>query len=96
MEDHNKSHNMLNNILFSLLFTVAYGVLLFIYNEMPLDQISNFRLKLFIVCGLVFTLAAIFFAAKSYKEVKKSSIILIIINSLGLLIPLALLLVAFT
>lgn len=96
MEDHNKSHNMLNNILFSLLFTVAYGVLLFIYNEMPLDQISNFRFKLFIVCGLVFTLAAIFFAVKSYKQVKKSSIILIIINSLGLLIPLALLLVAFT
>lgn len=90
MENNTRTRNALNNIVISLLFIVAYGVLLFLYNDIPLNEISNFKFWLFLVCSGLFSLAGIFFAAKSYKTVKKSSVILIIVNSLGLLIPLVL------
>ncbi|PKF74884.1 hypothetical protein [Chryseobacterium sp. PMSZPI] len=94
--ENSKVPQGMSNIIISLYFTIAYAVLLIIYLGLPINIHSNFLLKLFIVCSLLFSIAAIYFAGKSYKRAKVSSIILIVINSLGLLIPLALLLMMFT
>jgi len=92
MEENKIPQRLLDNIIISLYFTIAYAVLLIVYLGLPIGVSSDFLLILFIVCSLVFSLGAIYFAAKSYKKMKISSIILIVINSLGLLIPLTLLL----
>ncbi len=96
MEDNKVPQSTMNKVVISLYFTIAYAVLLSIYLALPININSNFLLMLFIVCSLLFSVAAIYFAAKSYKEAKISSVILIIINVLGLLIPLAMLLMIFT
>ncbi|WP_223601738.1 hypothetical protein [Chryseobacterium sp. GVT01B] len=92
MEENKIPQRLLDNIIISLYFTIAYAVLLIVYLGLPIGVSSDFLLILFIVCSLVFSIGAIYFAAKSYKKTKISSIILIVINSLGLLIPLTLLL----
>jgi len=92
MEENKIPQRLLDNIIISLYFTIAYAVLLIVYLGLPIGVSSDFLLILFIVCSLVFSIGAIYFAAKSYKKMKISSIILIVINSLGLLIPLTLLL----
>ncbi|RXM37507.1 hypothetical protein BOQ62_22210 [Chryseobacterium sp. CH21] len=92
MEDNKIPQRFLNNIVISLYLTMAYSVLLIVYLGLPFRVSSDFLLILFIVCSLLFSIGAIYFAAKSYSKTKISSIILIIVNALGLLIPLALLL----
>ncbi|WP_300687405.1 hypothetical protein [Chryseobacterium sp.] len=93
MEENNKiPQRFLDNMVISLYFTIAYAVLIVVYLGLPFRLSSNFLLILFIVCSLVFSIGAIYFAAKSYSKTKISSVILIIINALGLLIPLTLLL----
>ncbi|CAI8902935.1 DUF3649 domain-containing protein [Chryseobacterium sp. IT-36CA2] len=92
MEENKIPQRFLNNIVISLYLTMAYSVLIIVYLGLPFNVSSNFLLILFIVCSLIFSTGAIYFAAKSYSKTKISSIILIIINTLGLLIPLALLL----
>ncbi|WP_419495293.1 hypothetical protein [Chryseobacterium bernardetii] len=96
MENNGVSQFTMKNIVISLYFTVAYAVLLFIYLGLPINIHNNFLLKLFIVCSLLFSIAAIYFAGKSYKRAKISSVILIIINAVGLLVPLIILLMIFT
>lgn len=96
MENHKVPQSAMTNIVISLYFTIAYAALIGVYLGFPINLHSNFLLMLFLGCSLLFSIAAIYFAAKSYKKVKISSIILIIINALGLLIPLAMLLMIFT
>jgi len=92
MEENKIPQRFLDNIVISLYFTIAYAALLIVYLGLPIRVNSDFLLILFIVCSLVFSIGAIYFAAKSYQKTKISSIILIVINSLGLLVPLTLLL----
>jgi len=93
MEENNKiPQRFLDDIVISLYLTIAYAVLITVYLGLPFRLSSNFLLILFIVCSLVFSIGAIYFAAKSYSKTKISSVILIIINVLGLLIPITLLL----
>ncbi|MBP1165407.1 hypothetical protein JOE44_002291 [Chryseobacterium sp. PvR013] len=92
MEENKIPQRFLNNIVISLYLTMAYSVLIIVYLGLPFNVSSDFLLIFFIVCSLLFSIGAIYFAAKSYSKTKISSIILIIINTLGLLIPLALLL----
>ncbi|OCA76634.1 hypothetical protein BBH99_02690 [Chryseobacterium contaminans] len=96
MENNKLPQDSMSNIIISLYFTIAYAVLLFVYLGLPINIHSNFLLILFIVCSLLLSMAAIYFAGKSYKDVKVSSVILIVINVLGLLIPLIMLLMIFT
>ncbi|UEQ76256.1 hypothetical protein [Chryseobacterium arthrosphaerae] len=96
MEDNKVPQRILDHIVISLYFTIAYTVLIIVYLGLPTGLAGDFLLKLFIACSLLFSTAAIYFACKSYKKAKLSSIILIIINALGLLIPLILLLMIFT
>lgn len=95
MEDNKVPQRILDHIVISLYFTIAYAVLIIVYLGLPTGFAGDFLLKLFIACSLLFSIA-IYFACKSYKKAKISSIILIIINALGLLIPLILLLMIFT
>jgi hypothetical protein len=92
MEESNTSRAPLTNIAISLIFTLAYGVVLIIYNEISLSMLSNALVILFIVCTLIFSSSAIYFAAISYQKTKIISLILIIINAVGALIPCILLL----
>lgn len=92
MEENKIPQRFLNNIVISLYLTMVYSVLIIVYLGLPFNVSSDFLLIFFIVCSLLFSIGAIYFAAKSYSKTKISSIILIIINTLGLLIPLALLL----
>ncbi|WP_160138448.1 hypothetical protein [Chryseobacterium sp. c4a] len=96
MEKNKEPQRFLDNIVISLYCTIAYAVLLGVYLGFPINIHSDFLLMLFVVCSLLLSVAAIYFAAKSYKEVKISSIILMLINALGLLIPLIMLLMIFT
>lgn len=96
MEENKIPQRFLDNIVISLYFTIAYAVLLSVYLGFPINIRSNFLLMLFVVCSLLFSVAAIYFAAKSYKKTKISSVILIIINAVGLLIPLIMVLMIFT
>ena len=96
MENNKVPQRILDHIVISLYFTIAYAFLIIVYLWFPIGVTSDFLLKLFIVCSLLFSTAAIYFAGKSYKKAKLSSVILIVINALGLLIPLALLLMIFT
>jgi hypothetical protein len=96
MENNKVSQSAMTNIVISLYFTIAYAVLIGVYLGFPINLHSNFLLDLFIVCSLLFSVAGIYFAAKSYKRAKISSVILIIINSLGFLIPFVMLLMIFT
>ena len=95
MEENKIPQRFLDNIVISLYFTIAYAVLLSVYLAFPINIHSNFLLMLFIVCSLLFSIAAIYFAAKSYRKAKISSVILIVINALGLSIPLIMLLMIF-
>ncbi|KAA2215674.1 hypothetical protein [Chryseobacterium sediminis] len=93
MEENKIPQRFLNNIVISLYLTIAYAVLIIVYlGGLPFSVSSDFLLILFIACSLIFSIGAIYFAAKSYSKTKISSVILIIINALGLLIPLTLLL----
>ncbi|BFO66756.1 hypothetical protein [Chryseobacterium sp. KCF3-3] len=92
MEENKIPRRFLDNIVISLYLTIAYAVLFIIYLGLPLGKISDFVLILFIVCSLLFSTGGIYFAAKSFLKTKISSVILIIINALGLLIPLTLIL----
>ncbi|PRA95391.1 hypothetical protein CQ046_22030 [Chryseobacterium sp. MYb7] len=92
MEENKIPQRFLNNIVISLYLTMAYSVLIIVYLGLPFNVSSDFLLILFIVSSLLFSIGAIYFASKSYSKTKISSIILIIINVLGLLIPIALLL----
>ncbi|RLJ31584.1 hypothetical protein CLU97_1015 [Chryseobacterium sp. 7] len=92
MEENKIPQRFLDNIVISLYLTMAYSVLIIVYLGLPFNVGSDFLLIFFIVCSLLFSIGAIYFAAKSYSKTKISSIILIIINALGLLIPLTLLL----
>lgn len=92
MEENKIPQRFLDNIVISLYLTMAYSVLIIVYLGLPFNVSSDFLLIFFIVCSLLFSIVAIYFAAKSYSKTKISSIILIIINTLGLLITLALLL----
>lgn len=96
MENNKVPKSTMNNIVISLYFTIAYAVLIGVYLGCPINLHGNFLLMLFIVCSLLLSMAAIYFAGKSYKSAKLSSVILIIINVLGLLIPLLMLLMIFT
>lgn len=96
MENNKVPQRILDHIVISLYFTIAYAVLIIVYLGLPIGVSSDFLLILFIACTLLFSTAAIYFAVKSYQKAKVSSIILIIVNSLGLLIPLVLLLMIFT
>ncbi|WP_123859432.1 hypothetical protein [Chryseobacterium nakagawai] len=96
MENNKLPQSTMNNIVISVYFTIAYAVLLSVYLGFPINIRSNFLLMLFVVCSLLFSVAAIYFAAKSYKKAKISSVILIIINAVALLIPLIMLLMIFT
>ncbi|OCA75875.1 hypothetical protein BBI01_04005 [Chryseobacterium artocarpi] len=96
MENNKMPQSTMNNIVISLYFTIAYAVLLIVYLGFPINLHSNFLLNLFIVCSLLLSVAGIYFAAKSYKGAKISSVILIIINALGLLVPIAFLLMIFS
>lgn len=96
MENNKVPQSAMTNIVISLYFTIAYAVLIGVYLGFPINLHSNFLLMLFIGCSLLFSVAAIYFAAKSFKKTKISSVILIIINALGLLVPLAMLLMIFT
>lgn len=96
MENKRVPQSTMNNIVISLYFTIAYAVLIGVYLGFPINLHNNFLWKLFIVCSLLFSVAGIYFAAKSYKRAKISSVILIIINALGLLIPVIMLLLIFT
>ncbi len=91
MEQDDTSKRSLDNIVISLIFTMGYVLLVGIYEPMPLSEVSNFRLILFIVCSLICSLAAVYFAWRNYRKTKVASIILIIINSLGLVVPLIIL-----
>lgn len=91
MEENKIPQRFLDNIVISLYFTIAYAVLIIVYLGLPFSVSSDFLLILFIACSLSFSIGAIYFAAKSYSKTKISSVILIIINALGLLIPLTLL-----
>lgn len=95
MENDKLPQSTVNNVVFSLYCTIAYAVLLIVYLGFPINIRSNFLLMLFVVCSFVFSMSAIYFAVKSYKKAKISSIILIIINFLGLLIPLILSIMIF-
>ncbi len=95
MKNNRVPQSTMDNIVISLYFTITYAVLPGIYLGFPINLHSNFLLMLFMGCSLLFSVAAIYFASKSYKKAKISSIILIIINALGLLIPLAMLLMFF-
>lgn len=96
MENNKVPQRILDHIVISLYCTIAYAVLVIIYLGLPINVSSDFLLMVFIGCSLLLSIAAIYFAGKSYKKAKISSIILIIINALGLLIPLVLLLMIFT
>ncbi|BAP30378.1 mechanosensitive ion channel family protein [Chryseobacterium sp. StRB126] len=96
MENNRVPQSTMSNIVISLYFTIAYAVLIGVYLGFPINLHSNFLLDLFIVCSLLLSVAGIYFAGKSYKRAKISSVILIIINSLGLLIPVIMLLMIFT
>ncbi len=96
MENNKLPQDTMGNVVISLYFTIAYAVLLGVYLGFPINLHSNFLLMLFLGCSLLFSAAAIYFAAKSYKKAKISSVILIIINVLGLLMPFAMLLMIFT
>ncbi|MBP2615710.1 putative ABC-type exoprotein transport system permease subunit [Chryseobacterium jejuense] len=96
MENNRVPQFTMNNIVISLYFTIAYAVLIIVYLGLPINIHSNFLPILFIVCSLLFSIAGIYFAGKSYKRAKISSVILIIINTAGLLIPLIMLLMIFT
>ncbi|REC47274.1 hypothetical protein [Chryseobacterium pennipullorum] len=96
MENKKVSQRILDHIAISFYCTIAYAVLLMIYLSLPLGAGSDFLLILFIACSLLLSIAAITFACKSYKNAKLSSLLLIIINSLGLSIPLLLLLLLST
>lgn len=96
MENNKVPRSTMNNIVISLYFTIAYAVLLGVYLGFPINLHSNFLLMLFVVCSLLFSVAALYFAVRSYKKAKASSVILIIINALGLLIPLVMILMIFT
>ncbi|WP_077415706.1 hypothetical protein [Chryseobacterium sp. JV274] len=91
MEENKIPQRFLDNIVISLYLTITYAVLIIVYLGLPFSISSDFLLILFIVCSLSFGIGAIYFAAKSYSKTKISSVILIIINALGLLIPLTLL-----
>lgn len=95
MGNNRVPQSTMNNIVISLYFTIAYAVLLGVYLWFPINLRSNFLLNLFIVGSLLFSVAGIYFAAKSYKRAKISSVILIIINALGLLIPSIMLLMIY-
>ncbi|RXM49649.1 hypothetical protein BOQ64_22390 [Chryseobacterium sp. CH25] len=95
MENNKVPQSAMTNIVISLYFTVAYAVLIGVYLGFPINLHSNFLLMLFIGCSLLFSVAAIYFAAKSFKKTKISSVILIVVNALGLLIPLIMLLMIF-
>lgn len=90
VEDNKVPKPKYNNIVISLLFTVAYFVLLGIYNEISILSFNNQLLASFMVSSFALNALAIFFAWKDYRKI--SSIILIIINSLGLLLIMVLLL----
>ncbi|QIY90761.1 hypothetical protein [Chryseobacterium gallinarum] len=92
MESHHISEELQKNILISLVFTIVYAGLLAVYENVPISQASDFLIVLFIVCSLVLSTSAIYFAGKSYQKTKMSSVVLIIINSIGLLLPLIILL----
>ncbi|MGI9583853.1 hypothetical protein ACR1PO_21865 [Chryseobacterium sp. RRHN12] len=92
MEENKIPQRFLDNIVISLYFTIAYAILLIVYLGLPIRVSSDFLLFLFIICSLLFSTGGIYFAAKSYLKTKVSSIILIVINALGLLIPLTLIL----
>lgn len=92
MEENKIPQCFLDNIVISLYFTIAYAILLIAYLGLPIRVSSDFLLFLFIICSLLFSIGGIYFAAKSYLKTKVSSIILIVINALGLLIPLTLIL----
>ncbi|MFS4474491.1 hypothetical protein [Chryseobacterium sp. T20] len=92
MEENKIPQRFLDNIVISLYLTIAYAVLFIVYLGLPLSAISDFVLILFIVCSLLFSTGGIYFAAKSFLKTKISSVILIIINALGLLIPVTLIL----
>lgn len=95
MENNKVSQSAMTNIVIGLYFTIAYAVLIGVYLGFPINLHSNFLLMLFIGCSLLFSVAAIYFAAKSFKKIKISSVILIVVNALGLLIPLIMLLLIF-
>lgn len=95
MENNKVPQSAMTNIVISLYFTIAYAVLIGVYLGFPINLHSNFLLMLFIGCSLLFSVAAIYFAAKSFKKTKISSVILIVVNALGLLIPLIMLLLIF-
>ncbi len=92
MEENKIPQRFLDNIVISLYLTIAYAVLFIIYLGLPFRLSSNFLLILFIVCSLLFSTGGIYFAAKSFLKTKISSVILIVINALGLLVPLTLIL----
>ncbi|SUX53131.1 Uncharacterised protein [Chryseobacterium indologenes] len=92
MENNSKATGPVNKIVISSILSLVYCLVMIIYNAMPLSMISNFLLVLFIVSTLVLSSAAIYFAVKNYRRTKILSIIFIIMNSIGLLIPLILLL----
>ncbi|AKK73432.1 hypothetical protein HX13_17485 [Chryseobacterium sp. P1-3] len=92
MESHHISEELQKNIFISLAFTIAYAVLLAVYEDIPINQASDFLIVLFMVCSLILSTSAIYFAGKSYRKTKMSSVVLIIINSIGLLLPLIILL----
>ena len=73
MEENNKiPQRFLDNMVISLYFTIAYAVLIVVYLGLPFRLSSNFLLILFIVCSLVFSIGAIYFAAIKLAPTKSA------------------------